>query len=248
MEAAREPDVGVRGPAEVDGERVGEVLGIEVGRVPQMPIGCRRRCARRSGRSRSSVAMRPPSVTGDSNRMSSSIGRRPQRRVGDQPLPLVGVAGEVAEEARQRRGDGVEPGDHQQPEDVEEVLAGEALALHLGREEPPSRSSPGSAAPSRSSSSAVEVVVDPHDGFLAASHRLVERQRGELVAEHEALEVQEVVEVGERAARGSRGRSSTAAARTTAVRVDLAAVDERVDHLVGERAHVVGQRRDRASR
>ena len=46
------------------------------------------------------------------------------------------MTGEIAEEARERRGDGVEPGDHQQTEDVEELLAGEPLALDLGGEEP----------------------------------------------------------------------------------------------------------------
>src|SRR6478609_9643333 len=53
------------------------------------------------------------------------------------PSPsLIGVAGQPVDHARQRRGDGVEAGEHEQERDVDDVLAREGLAVDLGGEEP----------------------------------------------------------------------------------------------------------------
>ena len=62
-------------------------------------------------------------------------GRRHQRRVGSQLPALVGVLAEVAEEAVERRAHGVEPGDEEEEADVEDVVAGELVAVDLGVEE-----------------------------------------------------------------------------------------------------------------
>ena len=48
---------------------------------------------------------------------------------------LLGVLGEVGEEAVERRGHGVEAGDEEQEADVEDVLARQAVAVDLGVEE-----------------------------------------------------------------------------------------------------------------
>ena len=45
---------------------------------------------------------------------------------------MVGVLREEREEARQRVGHGVEPGDEEQEADVEDLLARELLAVDLG--------------------------------------------------------------------------------------------------------------------
>ena len=57
------------------------------------------------------------------------------RRVVDDLLPVLGVLDEEAEHAVERRGDGVEPGDEEQEADVEDLFAGQALAVDLGVEE-----------------------------------------------------------------------------------------------------------------
>ena len=49
--------------------------------------------------------------------------------------PIVGVLGEVAEHAVERRRHGVEAGDEEQEADVEDLLVREPLAVHLGVEE-----------------------------------------------------------------------------------------------------------------
>ena len=53
----------------------------------------------------------------------------------DDLAPVLVVLGEEGEEARQRVGDGVEPGDEEQEADVEDLLPGELLAVDLGRVE-----------------------------------------------------------------------------------------------------------------
>ena len=63
-------------------------------------------------------------------------GRRDQRLVLDQPAPPLGVGGEVDEEALQRGAHRVEPRDQEEEADVEDLLAGEPLTLHLGDQEP----------------------------------------------------------------------------------------------------------------
>ena len=62
-------------------------------------------------------------------------GRGDERRVVDDLLPVLGVLGEEAEHAVERRRDGVEPGDEEQEADVEDLLAGQPLAVDLGVEE-----------------------------------------------------------------------------------------------------------------
>ena len=67
----------------------------------------------------------------------------------DDLAPVIVVLGEEGEEARQRVGHGVEAGDEEQEADVEDLLAGQLLAVDLGGVEPgedvvlrrPSRSS-----------------------------------------------------------------------------------------------------------
>ena len=51
-------------------------------------------------------------------------------------LTLVGMAGEPVDHARQRGGHGVEAGEHEQEGDVDDVFAGERLAVDLGGDEP----------------------------------------------------------------------------------------------------------------
>ena len=58
-----------------------------------------------------------------------------ERRVLDQLAPVVGVLGQEREHAVERGRDGVEAGDEEQEADVQDVLAGEPVALHLGVEE-----------------------------------------------------------------------------------------------------------------
>ena len=51
------------------------------------------------------------------------------------PLPLLGVLGEVGEHAVERGGHRVEPGDEEQEADVEDLLAGQPVAVDLAVEE-----------------------------------------------------------------------------------------------------------------
>ncbi|MFN8027024.1 MAG: hypothetical protein U0W40_11925 [Acidimicrobiia bacterium] len=61
-------------------------------------------------------------------------GGNDRRILRDHPL-VLGMLREEREEAGERVGDGVETGDEEQEADVEDLLAGELLAVDLGREE-----------------------------------------------------------------------------------------------------------------
>ena len=58
-----------------------------------------------------------------------------ERGVLDELAPVLGVLGQEGEHAVERGGDRVEAGDQEEEADVEDVLAGEAVALDLGVEE-----------------------------------------------------------------------------------------------------------------
>src|SRR5207249_608432 len=53
----------------------------------------------------------------------------------DDLAAMVGMGGEEGVEARQRVADGVEAGDQEQEADVEDLLAGQLVAVDLGGEE-----------------------------------------------------------------------------------------------------------------
>ena len=90
-------------------------------------------------------------------------GRRDDRRVVDDPPTLVGVLGQVGDEALEGVGHRVQPGQDEQEADADDLVHGQPLAVDLGGEEqaqdvvlarrspcapsPPRRSSPRSAGP-----------------------------------------------------------------------------------------------------
>ena len=97
--------------------------------------------------------------------------RRHERRVGDELGPLLGVLAQVAEEAVERRAHGVEAGDEEEEADVEDVLAGEAVAVDLGVEEPAQQVAP--ALDLALVELPVEVVVDRLPGRVLVGERLL---------------------------------------------------------------------------
>ena len=86
-------------------------------------------------------------MTGVSQRRSSSIALGMTPGFSDELAPVLGVLGQEGEHAVERGRDRVEPGDEEEEADVEDVLAGEPVALDLGVEEVREQVVPG--APSR---------------------------------------------------------------------------------------------------
>ena len=74
-------------------------------------------------------------MTGVSQRSSSSTTWGMASGFVDELAAVVGMLGEVAEEAVERGRHGVEAGDEEQEADVEDVVAGELVAVDLGVEE-----------------------------------------------------------------------------------------------------------------
>ena len=74
-------------------------------------------------------------MTGVSQRSISSTIDAHAVGLFDDPAPRFGVLGEVAEEAVERRGDRVEPRDEEQEADVEDLFAGEPVAVDLDVQE-----------------------------------------------------------------------------------------------------------------
>ena len=136
VEAAREPDVRVGLASEVDAERIGEEVGVDIGGRPR-DTHVRARRDLLTAREHEILHRDAPAV-GDGRLEAHELfdRRGPAGRVGDQAGALLRVAGEVAQEAGERGGDRVESRDHQQPDYVVHVLPGELLAAGLRFEEP----------------------------------------------------------------------------------------------------------------
>ena len=111
----------------------------------------------------------------------------------EDPLALVGVPGQPVDDARQRRGHGVEPGEHEQERDVDDVFAGERLAVDLGGDEPADEVVTGLAA----RLAPVELGVEVLDHLRVGGDAVVVVGR----PDDPVLEPDEEVEVVERAAR-----------------------------------------------
>ncbi len=154
VEAARERDVALRCAIEVDGERVVESVAVEVGRGPAHgELVARLDLLARDLEVGSGVA-----TAGDDRRLVPHElldGGGEQRRVVEQALLLVGMARQPVDHARERRGDGVEAGEHEEERDVDDVLARVSVSPSTSAVmNPPMRSSPGTPLASRRSSSA----------------------------------------------------------------------------------------------
>ncbi len=83
----------------------------------------------------SATATRAMPMTGVSQRNSSSMAFGMSVGVLDELALLLGVLRQEGEHAVERGGDRVESRDQKEEADVEDVLAGEAVALHFGVEE-----------------------------------------------------------------------------------------------------------------
>ena len=230
VEPGRERDVTVGRAVEVDLQRVGERLGIDVRGRPQhrdhvaflhvftvhREVGGREAAAERHRRERAEQLFDRGGEHGG---------------VVDQLLTLLGMTGEVRHHVRQRRRHRVEPGDQQQEHDVEDLLATQTVAVDLDRQEAADQVVAGLVGGEAAIELGVqEVVHAPDDPVLI---RLLLGGRCPLRADRRVLEFEEVVDhVGGQAHELEEdARRQRHAERL--VELDLGLVDEPVDQLVG---------------
>ena len=126
-----ERQVAVLRAVEAHVEGVVELAGVEVGRAEVDRARTSPAFTGQPPSSVSTVAMRNTFGTGVSQRNSSSIARGDDRRVVDDLTPVLGVLGQEREQARERVGHGVEPGDEEEEADVEDLFARQLLAVDL---------------------------------------------------------------------------------------------------------------------
>ena len=149
--------------------------------------------------------------------------------VVEQTLPLVRMTRQPVDDARQRRGDGVESGQHEEERDVDDVLARERLAVDLGGDEPADEVVTRFAARLAPVEFGVEVL--DHLGVGGDAVVVVGR------ADDPVLEPDEEVEVVERQAEQGEEHHRRQRLAERVVQLDATLVDEAVDEIVGESAH-----------
>ena len=159
----------------------------------------------------------------------------------DELAPLLGVLGQEGEHAVEGGGDRVEPGDEEEEADVEDVLAGEPVALDLGVEEV--RQEVVASLHLALVEDLVEVLVDRVGDLLLVVAGLLRspysfpvtwsgRMMPSFMVRKRSSSSRGRPEQGEEDLRGERDGELLG-------EVDLAPVDEAVDEVVDERRHLV---------
>ena len=168
VEAAREGDVAVVRPLEVDAGRLREDVGVHVGGGPHDAELV-------AGLDLDAVDLEVGggvAAAGHDRRLHPhqlfDRGRE-QRRVGDESVTFGRVAGEPVDHARQRRRHGVEAGEHEQERDVDDVFVREAVPVDLGGEEPADQVVPRLAGCVAALELGVEVLDELRAGRLRCS-------------------------------------------------------------------------------
>ena len=160
---------------------------------------------------------------------------RQERRIFTTRSCSSGCCASHANDARERRGNGVEAGNHEQIDDVEDVLPGQAVAVDLRLEEPGDQIVARVVECLTTIELGIQVRVHPLRLLFPVRDRSF--GRGATRADGGLLELLEESEValGQAEDAEKHPRRQRIAERTE--ELDLTIVDERVDELIRQRAH-----------